>query len=210
MNKPRHRTISWPGLITVIVIFVALLLLLFFYGYPAVNEQNRVFQGCWPDSYRTVDGIISTPLFWETEIARLDLGPLEKYFYAPMNHYVWINIFILLSLVGWCGSILLRVIIKTATNAHITFNPKTMTASFFLTIIGSIIYYLLSRPLMLYSNDLDWLCISENGVNLAQAGAILIGLFLILFFNWLEKAAPKVWGTTTGISGGDNDAQDQP
>jgi hypothetical protein len=195
--SPQRRTIAQLVLaITTLVITSGLL----WVADSAMGAQYGVLEGCWPRKTYFNGQAMLTVDFWRDYVEHLNLSPLSEFFHTRVRHRILLYVIILCSVVGWSGSILLRVVIsgnEAAKQARVVDNWETVISSLFLALIGGAILFLLlvSTRLML---DPDPACIAEAYAYVSAAGGIACGLFVVLFFGWFESLAKKLWDTMSG------------
>jgi hypothetical protein len=158
-------------------------------------EQYGVLMGCWPDVWRDGDRTLLTRLYWAEETRVLGLHPVREFFYLRVEHSLHFYLIGLASLVGWSGSVFRRVVMSEIGEAAQRPVPSWIffVATFMLTLIGASVLYMMLLSTE-HDRTADWTnCISKRTAMRFVLGGLLCGLFVVAFFNWLEKAAPGFW-----------------
>jgi hypothetical protein len=166
----------------------------------AMNTQYRVLRGCWPERI-ILNGARLTVDFWSDYVEKMKLGPVSEFFHSRTRHRIIFYLLVLCSLIGWSGSIFRRIVTakeNAAESRHEVPGWAEFIASFALSALAGAILFLLFVGTRLIYDPQGTACIKQGFVNLAMAGGIACGLFVVLFFHWFEGQAESIWGRLSG------------
>lgn len=180
-DKQRQLSIALLTLATSIV-FVWLI-------DDAMNFQERYLGGCWPATVVFDDRIIPVADFIRSRVEAVDLGPVSTFFHTRMHHRILLYLLIACAIIGWSGSILLKIVKadEQAEGAPPLPTWEGLFASMVLSGLAAAILFLLLVSTRLLLQEGSTACISQGYAYLAAAGAVGAGLFIVLFYQWFEE-----------------------
>src|SRR5579862_670042 len=137
----------------------------------AATEQYNTLRGCWPPTVDFNDSGVITDGFWKQHAPGLGRGAIDTFFLLRMHHRIIAWAMTFLSLVGWSGSIFLRVFRGDASGKQAPVPGwDGYWSSFVLAAVGSLLLFFLFMGLRSpFSGDQD--CITEGLSYVPLAGA---------------------------------------
>lgn len=193
MTRSRLRMKRFQLVIAVIALLVAVIFV--WWIDDAISFHNRYLGGCWEAIAQIDETNVLTEDFIQDRVSQLELNPLQEFFHTRMRHRALLYLMICCAVIGWSGSIFLRILRASGEDTEAAKKLPTwesLVASFFLSALGGGILFLLLVSTRLSLQPDARACISEGYSYLAAASAIGCGLFVVLFFKWFEKRFPQI------------------